>query len=308
MTNCAVNLHRIIPKKAQMSLSKRTGLRSMQNIKGTEREIIEAYRNELSHDIWGNPQKLYEWAVNKFNALKEKKYTSKRADGKDVEKYREEDINAWADLVNSNDPCKRNPFLKLKIFKSIVENLKENNSQLPPAINENIFNKAVNEARKFGKSFKKTYFKLYKEFSKIPNLITEDVSINGVRGRWYSLKLPDYAEAAKEPGTYKKILEFISILSQGSNWCTKNSKLLVNDFAGKDFHIFTDTKGIPQICMVGSNKHGGHFKYIKGNDQYAKLDEKYKDVLKDFLERRQLNNAVVGETDRTTIPIADLFK
>ncbi len=308
MTKCVEKFQNFVYNKNLLSYSKQTGLRSMQNIKGAEREIIETYRSELSHEIWGNPKKMLEWVLNKFSALKETKYKSNRKDGALVEKYRTEEIEAWAEVINKNELCKNNPFLKLKIFKSIISDLKENNSLLPPVINEKIFNHAVNEVRKFGASFKKVYFKLYKEFCSIDSLKTQDVSINGIRGKWYSIKLPDYAEAAKEPGRYKKALELLSVLSQGSNWCTRNSKILVNDFAGNDFHIFVDSKGIPQLCLTGHNNHGGRFKYIKGNDQYAKIEDKYKEVLRDFINQNKFENALVGETDQTLVPIADIIK
>ena len=308
MNNFAINVKRIITKCNGTSYAKQCGLRSMQNINGTEKEIIEAYRNELTHDIWGDKDKLTEWVNKKFIALRDKNYTSTKISDPKLIDERNNAVKSWAELINENDICKNNPFIRLKVLRSIVDNLKNNNMQFPPVINKNIFSEAVYEVKKQGSSFKKSYFKLFKEFHSIPDIKIDEVSENGIRGTWYSLKVPDYATAKRQPGIFNKIKEFISVLSQGSNWCIRNPKAVSNDFIGMDFHVFVDSRGYPQLCMAGSNKNGGWFKYIKGNDQYAKISDKYKEILKLFIEKNELNNAVVGETDASLIPILDILK
>ena len=291
-----------------LTYAKRTGLRSMQNIKGFEREIIETYKSELTHDVWGNPGKLIEWVEKKFIELREKNYFSSKLTKDVVDSDRNDAVKAWADILSDNIICSKNPFLKLKILRSIVEDLKENNKQLTPVINKTIFEDAVYEVNKRGTSFKKVYFNLFKQFESIPALRVDDSCVNGIRGKWYNLKLPDNAQASLQPGLFRKIKEFLSVLSQGSNWCIRSTKSINNDFIGNNFHIFIDNKGRPQLCIVGSDKYGGRFRYIKGNDQYAKIPDKYKEVLKSFLKENNFENAVVGETDASLISVSDLCK
>ena len=304
MSKAVLNLLTIIPR-----YTKRSGLRSMQNIPaGAEREIIEAYRSELTHDIWGDSKKLNEWAVNKFNEIRDKNYVSAKLTADTVEHDRNEVVRVWSDLITNNRYCQNNPFLKLKILRSIVSDLKPDNLQLPPVINLNVLEDAIYQVKKLGSSFKKTYFKLYQQFNSLNGLKTDTMSVNGVSGTWYSVKLPDNATAARQPGIFNKTKELISILSQRSNWCTRNTKALSSDFMGKDFHIFIDNKGYPQLCTVGSDKNGGMFKYIRGKDQYAKINDKYKGILNEFLKIKKLDNAVFGETDAELRPVMDILK
>ena len=87
------------------SFAQRTGLRSMQNIKGTEREIIEGYRAELPHEIWGDSEKLTQWAHKKFTTLTDKNYTSFMLDERVVNRDRNEAVKAWADIIEENPLC-----------------------------------------------------------------------------------------------------------------------------------------------------------------------------------------------------------
>ena len=56
----------VVINPIKLTYSKLSGLRSMQHIKGDERDIINAYKSELPHKIWGDSEKLKEWALNKF--------------------------------------------------------------------------------------------------------------------------------------------------------------------------------------------------------------------------------------------------
>lgn len=331
MSNLCINLIKAFPKRAfiagakgndiktstlkyvpdaneifKRSFSEISGLRSMQHINGEEREIIEAYRKELPHEIWGDSKKLKEWALKKFNELTNKNYNSFMLDERIIEKERNEAVKSWAELINNNQDCQQNPFLKLKILRSIVENLSENNMQLAPIINPKVFADAVHETKKTGASFKKVYYKLIREFDSSLNVKTEEISENGVRGKWFSVKVPDWAEAERSPGLFNKIKDFISVLSQGSNWCTRTPRAVGRDFSGCDFHIFIDKNGIPQLCLAGTDKFGGWFRYVRGNDQYAPIKKEYKDILKSYLERHNLDDAIVGRSETDAKHILDI--
>jgi len=291
-----------------ITYAKQTGLRSFQNINDeAERTIIQAYKNELTHDIWGNPEKLREWATNKFNELRDKNYFSIKLDNDEIANERNASIKAWANMIEENANCKNNPFFKLKILRSVVDNLKENNAQFPLVISKNVFKDAIYEVKKCGSSFKKTYIKLYEQFYSMGNVVVDDVYKNGIRGKWYSLKVPNHASSSQS-GLLKKVRDFISILSQDSNWCTRTPKAINENFLGMDFHIFVDSKGCPQLCIVGTDKYGGQFKYIKGNNQYAPIPDKFKAILKSFLEMKKLDKALVGETDSSLVPVLDICK
>lgn len=293
-------------KVFKKTYSELTGLRSMQHIKGAEREIIEAYRQELPHSIWGNPEKLRDWASKKFNEITHKNYTSSLLKNKIVQTERNEMVQEWAELIDSNPYCKNSPFIKLKILRSLTENLSPQNMQLAPVINPNVIDKAIIAVAKTGVSFKKAYFKLIREFESTLNTKTEEVTLNGIRGKWFSIKVPSTAEAQRCPAILNKTKEFISTLSQRSNWCTRTPNKVSSNFLNTDFHIFIDKNGIPQLCLAGTDKHGGIFKFACGNDQYAPIPDKYKEILKLFLLKNKLKNAVLDFGNATPKSLIDL--
>lgn len=290
-------------KVFKRTYSEFTGLRSMQHIKGTEREIIEAYRKELPHNIWGNPDKMKEWALNKYNEIVHKSYTSSLLESEVVQTERNEMVQRWAELLDNNPYCKDSPFLKLKILRSITENLTDKNMQIAPIINLNIVDNAISTAKKTGVSFKKAYFNLIREFDSSLNTTTEEVVTNNIRGKWFTVKVPNSAEAMKSPGLFNRIKEFVSALSQRSNWCTRTPSNVSKYFTGSDFHIFVDKKGIPQLCLVGTDKDGGIFKFACGNDQYAPIPYEYKEVLKSFILKNKLENAIVSIGNKIPEPL-----
>jgi len=288
------------------SYSKASGLRSMQHIQGEEREIIEAYRSELTHNIWGNAEKLKEWVKNKFIELTNKNYHTNLLSETTVQNDRNLAVNEWAEEISSNLDCKRNPFLSLKILKSVIIGLKENNMQLPPIINSKAISEAIHEVKTKGGSFTKTYFKILRDLENSVGAKVEEVNEFGIRGKWYTIKVPNEAEAKRNPGFYKKTQDFISVLSQKSNWCTRTPNTVGKTFSGNTFHIFVDNKGKPQLCLVGANKK--RFRFACGNDQYAPIIDKYRPILKSFIERNNMSDASVGLTNAETVNITDLIK
>ena len=293
-------------KVFKKTYSEITGLRSMQHIKGAEREIIEAYRKELPHNIWGNPDRMKEWAINKYSELAHKNYTSSLLESEVVQSERNEMIQKWAKLIDSNPYCQNSPFLKLKILRSLTENLTDKNMQIAPIINPNVIDKAILAVKKTGVSFKKAYFDLVRDFDSSLNTTTTEIALNGIRGKWFSVRVPSTAKAQRSPGLLNKAKEFISALSQRSNWCTRTPNNVSRDFLDTDFHIFIDKYGIPQLCLAGTNKHGGIFKFACGNDQYAPIPDKYKDVLKSFILKNELNNATLCFGNATPVHLLDL--
>jgi hypothetical protein len=186
-------------------------------------------------------------------------------------------------------------------MRFVTDDLKPDNKALAPVINQKVFADAVYSVKKFGSSFKKTYNLMMKMFDTGLGIKTEEITVNGVRGKWFTLRVPNWAEADRNPARFNKIKEFISILSQGSNWCTKTPKTVGRDFSGCIFDIFVDAKGTPQLCLTRFD-NSDRFRYIRGNDQYKSIPNKFKAVLKSFLEKHNLNNAVIcTETEKKPV-------
>jgi len=289
-----------------MSYSKISGLRSMQHIKGIEREIAEAYRKELPHDVWGNSERFKEWASEKVDYLGYGDYPSKLIEPDLLFEGRYNGVKKWYELIKTNSLTSDNPFLQLKIMRFVTDNLKPDNKSLAPIINNKVFADAVFMVKKYGVSFKKTYNKLMKLFDTGLDVKTENVLIDDIRGKWFNIRVPNWAEADRNPAKFNKVKDFISILSQGSNWCTRTPKTVGKEFSGCTFDIFVDDKGIPQLCLTRLENSENWFRFIRGNDQYSPIPDKLKPVLKMFFEKRGLEDAVVGSQTENK-PVKSLF-
>ena len=280
---------------SQKRYTKVSGLRSMQNINGIEREIIEAYKTELTHDIWGDVGKLEKWAFQKAEKIATKEYPSEMLDNITLREGRTDAVDKWYQFLQNDSISKNNPFLQLKVIKFVTENLHENNKQLAPVLNTKVAADAVYEVNKTGKSFKKTYYKMMRDFDTSFNVKTEEVSENGVLGKWYTINIPDANSAKKNLRLYQEIKNFIAILSQGSNWCIRSPYTVGREFNNCIINIFVDNKGIPQICMSSMGKNKKWFEYIRGNDQYAPIQNKFKQIIKSFLDRQNIKDGIVGK-------------
>lgn len=298
--------HSNSPVFMNLSYAKQCGLRSMQQITGIEKEIIEAYKKELPHNIWGNAEKLKEWALNKIENIVTKEYPSKLLDSITIREGRTDAVEKWYQFVKTNYNTKDNPFLQLKILKFVTKNLHDNNKQLAPILNTKVAADAAYESNRTNSSFKKTYYKLMREFDTSFNVKTENVSENGITGKWYSVTVPETAEAKKSTGKFNKIRDYIAILSQGTNWCTRSPHTVGHEFSGSHFNIFIDNKGIPQLCLTRLGKSKNWFKYIRGNNQYLPIKEKFKCILKSFLKKHHIENATYGDLENNK-PVTSLF-
>jgi hypothetical protein len=287
----------------KLSYSKISGLRSMQHISGVEREIIETYRNELTHDIWGNANKLRDWTLKKIENIAQKEYPSKLLDYDDIQNGRNNAVKKWYELLKINSFTKNNPFMQLKILKFVTSNLLENNKQVAPIINNSVLSDTLFQIQKNGGSFRKTYFKLLQDFYSSLNINIEQTPL----GKWYTVDVPNEIEAKRNALQFNKIKEFISALSQGTNWCTRSPATVGNDYNNCKFNIFIDVAGVPQVCMTSMGNNKNWFEFIRGKDQYAPIPDKFKEVIRAFLKEHKITDGKVGNLDRVEA-ISDVLK
>ena len=284
--------------KNTLTYAKRTGLRSMQHISGLEREIIEAYKSELTHDIWGNPQKLVEWVKNKIEQLRTKDYQSKLLDQDAVNNSRNNLVKAWAEILKSDFKTANNPFLQLKIMNFITHDLRINNKALAPILRVNVFQDALYLSKKTGKPFKSVYTELLKKtkYHDI-NVQEENVKSGNVRGTWYHLRTLNQSETVRYPKLAQQLQEFIMSLSKGSDWCIRNKYRLASEYTGTKFHIFVDDKDLPQLCIAAADDAEKTFYTVCGKEQYKPIPKDFKQILQEFLQKNNLTNFKILEND-----------
>ena len=122
------------------------------------------------------------------------------------------------------------------------------------------------------------------------NIKTEETEA----GKWFTVSVPDKNAAKRKRKNFNDIKNFVAILSQGTNWCTRNPQTVGREFSNCDFNIFVDKFGIPQICITSVGKNKNWFEYVKGNDQYAPISEKFKKIATDFFNKHGIKDAKVG--------------
>ena len=284
--------------KNTLTYAKITGLRSMQNITGLEREIIEANKAELTHEIWGNPQKLIEWAKNKFEQLRVKDYKSELLEKDAVNSSRNELVKAWADILRTDFKTANNPLLQLKIMQFITHNLRIDNKALAPILRVDVFQDALFLAKKTGKSFKSVYTNLLKQprYHNI-NVTEENVQSGNVRGTWYHLRTLNQSESVRFPKLAQQIQEFVMSISKGSNWCIRNKYRLESEYTGTKFHIFVDDKDMPQLCLAAADDAEKTFYTICGREQYKPIPSNFRQILQEFLQKNNLTDFKIIEND-----------
>ena len=292
--------------KNSLSYAKRTGLRSMQHISGVERDIIEAYKSELTHEIWGNPSKMVEWVRQKVENLINADYPSKLLGRDVVENSRNGLVKAWGNLVKTDFKTSKKPFLQLEIMKFVTGKLQNGNKALAPVLRVDAFREALFIAQKTGRSFKKMYTDLLKntKYHQI-NVVEENVNVNNIRGTWYNIKTLNESETTRNPLLASRINEFITSISQGSDWCIRNKHNLLREYIGTKFHIFVDEKGVPQLCLAAADDAEKVFQCVKGREQYKPLSDDLKKVLRDFIEKHKLRESFVNEKVGTNVPILE---
>ena len=292
-----------------ISYAKRTGLRSMQHITGVEREIIESYKSELPHEIWGDSAKLIEWVKLKIEKLMNGDYPSKLLDREIVENSRNNLVKAWGELLKTDFKTSKKPFLQLKILNFVTGKLNENNKTLAPILRVDVFQDALFFSQRTGKSFKKIYMDLIKKarYHQL-NINEEAVNSGNVRGTWYNLRTLNDSETIRYPILANKLNEFIMSVSQGSDWCIRNKYNLLREYKGAKFHIFIDDKGIPQLCLVAADDAEKTFLYVRGKEQYKPLAKNYKKLLSEFIEKHNLRESEVVNNEGFSRPILDFCK
>lgn len=275
-----------------ISYAKRTGLRSMQHITGIEREIIEAHKSELPHEIWGNQSRLLDWVKQKIEKLINGDYPSNLLERDVVENSRNDLVKAWGELVKTDLKTSKKPFLQLEIMKFVTQKLQETNKALAPVLRIDAFQDALFAAQKTGKSFKKIYTNLLKNtrYHQI-NINEENVNIDGVRGTWYNFRTLDESESVKKPLLASRLTEFLTSISQGSDWCIRSKHNVLREYIGTKFHIFVDDKGMPQLCLAAVDDTEKTFQCIKGKEQYNAIPKKFKKILLDFIQKHKLTES-----------------
>ena len=222
-------------------------IRSLDAIVGTERQVLNKFKDQVQPEVWQNPDAFKRWAEEKLadisNWDKHPEYVSK--DYADYNKPRQEGLEKWVDFLKSDESgVKDDVFAQILFLDGITKEMKPDNAYTPPAISREVFEHVYNEilAGNTDVSFTQAYSELNKKKA-IEKYGTPTVSEDGIEGTW--VKIP---QSKKGEPLYDEHIAMVQSLAQGSAWCLRFENAHGYLQSG-DIHFFVDSKGDSQVAI-----------------------------------------------------------
>ena len=222
-------------------------IRSLESIIGTERQVLNKFKDQVQPEVWGNPDAFKRWAEEKLADItdweKHPEYVSK--DYAAYNKPRQEGLEKWVEFLKSDESgVKDDVFAQILFLDGITKEMKPDNAYTPPAISREVFEHVYNEilAGNTDVSFTQAYSELNKKKA-IEKYGTPTVSEDGIQGTW--VKIP---QSKKGEPLYDEHIAMVQSLAQGSAWCLRFENAHGYLQSG-DIHFFVDSKGDSQIAI-----------------------------------------------------------
>lgn len=222
-------------------------IRSLDAIVGTERQVLNKFKDQVQPEVWQNPDAFKRWAEEKLADIsdwdKHPEYVSK--DYADYNKPRQEGLEKWVDFLKSDESgVKDDIFAQILFLDGITKEMKPDNAYTPPAISREVFEHVYNEilAGNTDVSFTQAYSELNKKKA-IEKYGTPTVSEDGIEGTW--VKIP---QSQKGEEFYDEHVAMVQALAQGSAWCLRFENAHGYLQSG-DIHFFVDSKGDSQVAI-----------------------------------------------------------
>lgn len=258
-------------------------LRSKAKIVGAERIILDKYAKEVPENIWRNPEKFREWAIEKvkttadFNANPDYTATTYTM----INQNRQDGIKAWHEYLTKESTIKDDPFAQLMVMEDVTKELKPDNAAVPPVLSPELFEETFNRVLENGG--KGSFSKFYNENSRsmaIEKYSTPEDTHDGIKGRWVSIP----KTSINDP-KYQEHVGYVQSLSDGTNWCIRFSQAETYIQNG-DINFFVDADGKTQVCVREDSP--GHIAEIQKRQQNATVPVPYINVINKFVEGKQL--------------------
>ena len=226
------------------------------------------------------------WAFNLFKELSSKVYKSKMIHA-DVE--RKIVINKWKNFLLEKTYFSHAKLLL--VFSAMVKNLKENNDEIPPVIQENILYKSLNEVE-----------------NKLENDKDLQFDFNGI----YKKELKDYymkdfpkdytgwlilPSKRKNKEDFENNVERLKLISN-STWCTKKWYYAESYLGSGDFHCYLEN-GVPKL---GIRFSGCEIQEVQGEKNNSAIPKEYLDIVKKYIIK---GNYYLNEDARYLIDLSE---
>ena len=262
-----------VPQKVKVV----SGLRAKQNIKGFERLVIDQFNPD--EKIWRNEEATKKWAEDKYESIKSADYDSQSYP--DVNPIRQKLIKEWSDYLDNESTIKDDACAKILVMDGLTRNLLPENAEKPPELDKQILKdilaESVNNQSKISLS---TDYVSRMRKKAMKNSVSEDVDMDGFKGKWYTVPQTD-----KNSLDYGQNVEKVQSFSDGTNWCIRT--YMADSYVPKgNMHFFVDENGLTQIC-VREDPPGTVYE-IQKRQQNATVPIPQINLVKDFLSKRNL--------------------
>lgn len=235
---------------------------------GFDLAAIEKFKAPI--EKFNTKDDFQDWAVNKIFDMQEKNYSGR---SKSASIQRMAMLQEWFNYVVEENRA-FSPAIALIITDSVRKDLKENNDKLPPVLNKQILDDAVNELSEILKENPREPF----DFNKIYVNKLRDFYNDGGGTKW--IKIPSKEH---DPENFYNNVKKMQVLSH-DNWCTKT--IVAEDYLSEgDFHIYIEN-GQPKIAI---RIEDGKICEIKGEKNNSEIPAEYFTEIIQYLNRENLS-------------------
>ncbi len=238
------------PKKVKVDTEakpKPVQLRALDDIVGTERVILNKYKNEIDQSIWGDPVRFRAWAEDKLKKVldfeQNPDYTATGAYAQ-VNPARKEGIENWYKYLTEESHYRDDVFVHLLVMDGITKDMKPNSAYVPPAVSHGSFEATYNALLETNTHV--SFSKIYAESTRT-NAIRQFGKprevYDGIEGQWVTIP-----RSQKGEPNYDEHIAMVQALAEGSSWCLRFDNAHTYLQRG-NLHFFVDINGSSQVAI-----------------------------------------------------------
>ena len=257
-------------------------LRPLDSIVGTERIILNKYKQELPQEIWGNEERFKAWAEEKLKTEIYNPETDEinpkfaiKGQFEHFGKARMDGIRSWYNYLTKESNYKDDVFVHLLVMDGITKEMRPNNAYVPPAVSHESFEATYNTLLQDNTniSFSQIYAQQTREKA-IRQFSKGIQTVDGIEGQWVTIP-----RSQKGEPDYDEHIAMVQALAEGSSWCLRYDNAH-GYLQGGNLHFFVDKNGNSQVAI---NETDGKITQIqKRYNQNSTVPVPYAVVVSEF--------------------------
>ena len=260
-------------------------LRSLDNIVGVEKIVLNKFKTEIDQNIWGNPERFKAWAKERLDKIIDFENNPNYVATGNYAQYnaaRKEGIANWYKYLTEESNYKDDVFVHLLVMDGITKEMRPNNAVTPPAVTHESFEATYNALleQNSSVSFSKIYAQQTKQKA-INKYTTQEVLFDGIEGKWVTIP-----RSKKGEPNYDEHIAMVQALADGSSWCLRFENAH-GYLQGGNLHFFVDKNGNSQVAI---NETDGTITQIqKRYNQDSTVPVAYSQIIANWVKENNYN-------------------